>query len=328
MTRFVVGAALVLASAPPAGAQAEPGPRWELVADVPLPGPASRLDYQSLDTIAGRLWIAHMGAGEVLAFDVRSRKVVARVPGLRGATGVLAVPALGRVFVSLSGAGEVAVLDAATGRLIARVPGGRFPDGIDYAPGAGKLYVSDEHGRQETVIDAAAGIARPPIPLGGEAGNTRYDPVSGRIWVAVQTRGELVSIDPAGDSITARIPVPGVERPHGFQIDPAHGRAYVTGEGNGRLVVVDLRTGKAGRPYAVGEEPDVVALDAGRARLYVASESGAVAAFDIRGDSLLPLARYQAPHAHSVAVDPATHFVYLPLESIGGRPVLRILRLE
>ena len=31
------------------------------------------------------------------------------------------------------------------------------------------------------------------------------------------------------------------------------------------------------------------------------------------------------PHAHSVCVDPATHLVYLPLENVGGRPVLRIM---
>jgi hypothetical protein len=42
----------------------------------------------------------------------------------------------------------------------------------------------------------------------------------------------------------------------------------------------------------------------------------------------VPLPTYQAPHAHSVAVDPTTHLVYVPLEDVGGRPVLRILTLE
>lgn len=32
-----------------------------------------------------------------------------------------------------------------------------------------------------------------------------------------------------------------------------------------------------------------------------------------------------APHAHSVAVDPATHRVYLPLQSVDGHPVMRIM---
>jgi hypothetical protein len=82
------------------------------------------------------------------------------------------------------------------------------------------------------------------------------------------------------------------------------------------------------RTYPVGAEPDVVALDPVRRRLFIAAESGVLSAFDVSGDSLVPLPEYRAAHAHSVAVDPTTHLVYLPLENVRGRPVLRILRLE
>src|SRR5258706_11925483 len=34
---------------------------------------------------------------------------------------------------------------------------------------------------------------------------------------------------------------------------------------------------------------------------------------------------FRSPKAHSVAVDPRTHRVYLPLANIGGRPVLPVL---
>jgi DNA-binding beta-propeller fold protein YncE len=245
-----------------------------------------------------------------------------------GATGVLAVPALGRVFVSLSGSHEVAVLDATSGRVLARLPGGQFPDGLAYAPASHRVFVSDEHGRQEIVIDGSRLQSRPSIPAGGEVGNTQLDSVSGRVWIAVQTRNELAAIDPVTDSIVMRMTVPGVERPHGISIDAPHRLAYVAGEGNARLGVVDLRSGRVVRTYALPDDPDVLALDPGSRRLFVAAESGAIAAFDIRGDSLVPLPTYQAPHAHSVAVDPATHLVYAPLEDVDGRPVLRILTLE
>jgi DNA-binding beta-propeller fold protein YncE len=299
-----------------------------VAADVPLPGPAARFDYQSFDPTTGRLWIAHMGAGEVLAFDVRTREVVARVPNMPGATGVRAVPALQRVFAALSGSHEVAVLDAQSGRVIARVPGGRFPDGLAYAPVANKVFVSDEYGRQELVIDVPSSEARQPIAMGGEVGNTQYDSVSGRIWVALQTRNELAAIDPMTDSVVLRVAVPGIERPHGLLIDAAHRLAYVAGEGNGRVGVLDLRTMHVARTYSVGVDPDVLAIDPERRRLFVAAESGVIDAFEVRGDSLVPLPRYRAPHAHSVAVDPGTHLVYVPLEDIGGQPVLRILVLE
>jgi streptogramin lyase len=305
-----------------------PRVEWRVVADVPLPGRAARFDYQSFDPTTGRLWIAHMGAGEVLGFDVRTRQVVARVSSMPGATGVLAVPALGRVFVSLSGSHEIAALDATSGRVLARLPGGRFPDGLAYAPASHRVFVSDEHGRQEVVIDGSLLEPRPSIPTGGEVGNTQFDSVSGRVWIAVQTRNELAAIDPVTDSIVMRMAVPGVERPHGISIDAPRRLAYVAGEGNARLGVLDLRSGRVVRTYAVPDDPDVLALDAGSRRLFVAAESGAIAAFDIRGDSLVPLPTYRAPHAHSIAVDPRTHRLYVPLEDMGGRPVLRILTLE
>jgi DNA-binding beta-propeller fold protein YncE len=302
--------------------------RWRLVADVPLPGKPGRFDYQSFDPTTGRLWIAQMGADRVLAFDVHTRRLVVDVPDMPGVTGVRAAPDVRRVFAALSAGHSVALLDSRDGRVLARVPGGRFPDGLAYAPAAGKLFVSDEYGRQELVIDVSSAAARPPIPLGGEAGNTQYDSVTGRIWVAVQTRNELVVIDPGTDTVVDRVPVPGIEHPHGFHVDSEHRLLYVTGEENGRLGVLDLQEKRIVRVHPVGESPDVLAMDPVRHRLYVASESGVVAAFDVRGDTLVALPRYRAPHAHSVAVDPATGWLYLPLENVAGRPVLRILALE
>jgi len=302
--------------------------QWRVAADVPLPGKPGRFDYQSFDVTTGWLWIAHMGQGEVLAFDTRERQVVARVPGMPGVTGIRVAPASQLVFAALSASREVAVLDSRDGRVLARVAGGRFPDGLAYAPPANKLFVSDEYGQQELVIDVPCFSARRPIPLGGEAGNTQYDSVTGRIWVAIQTRNQLIAIDPLTDSIVDRILLPGIEHPHGFYLDAVHRLIYVTGERNAKLGILDLRERRILQVYAVGKEPDVLDLDPVRGRLYVAAESGVIAAFEVHDRTLAPLPEYRAPHAHSVAVDPATGFVYVPLENVSGRPTLRILRLE
>jgi DNA-binding beta-propeller fold protein YncE len=328
VTRLIFALPLVLMGCRASAQGFRPAVEWRVVADVPLPGKAGRFDYQSFDGTAGWLWIAHMGAGEVLAFDVRERRVAARVPNMPGVTGVRVVPDLQRVFAALSAGHEVAVLDSRDGRVLGRVPGGWFPDGLAYAPDAHKLFVSDEYGRQELVIDVPSSTARRPIQIGGEVGNTQYDSVDARIWVAVQTRNELAAIDPLTDSVVDRVPVPRIEHPHGFLVDADRRFIYVTGEGNGRVGVLDLRTNRMAHTYPVGDEPDVLAMDPKRRRLFVAAESGVISAFDVRGDSLVPLPRYTAPHAHSVAVDPGSHLVYVPLEDIGGRAVLRILSLE
>ncbi len=302
-----------------------PGGPLRPIADVPLPGPANRFDYQSVDPAAGRLYLSHMNAGRVVIFDLDSSRVVGEVAGLDRATGVWAVPAHHAVYVSAAGRHEVAVIDDRTLRITARVGGIRFPDGIAYAPAEHKVFVSDEAGGADVVIDALTHTKRSSIELGGEAGNTQYDSVSHCVLVAVQTRNQLVAIDPATEGIVARYDLPGSDHPHGFTIDEPGRLAFVSCEGNAQLLVVDLRTMRVLSSLQVGADPDVLAWDPGWRRLYVASESGVVGMFQVIGSALRPLGEVRAPHAHSVAVDPRSHRVYLPLENIDGRPVLRIL---
>lgn len=320
----------VVAEKQPAASQAVVAPVGGLrvITDVPLPGPASRFDYQSIDPARGRLYISHMNAGRVVVFDLDSSRVVKEIDGTPRVTGVWAVPGHHHVYASAAGAHEIAVIDDRTLAVVARIGGIRFPDGIAYAPEADKVFVSDESGEADVVIDARTLKKRATIALGGEAGNTHYDSVSKRILVAVQTRGQLVAIDPVGERIVARYDIPGVEGPHGFTLDEPGRLAFVTGEGNAMLAVVDLRTMHVTQRLHVGDDPDVLAWDASWRRLYVASESGVLSVFRADGDTLVPLGELRAPHAHTVSVDPRTHRVYLPLENVGGRPVLRVLEPE
>src|SRR6266705_362721 len=122
-----------------------------VVADVPLPGSASRFEYQSLEPASGRLFISHMGAGQLVVFDVRAGRVIANLDGFPTVTGVLAVPAEHRAYASATGDHAVAVVDDSTFRIVARVPGPRFPDGLAYAPEERRVFVSVESGRRDFV---------------------------------------------------------------------------------------------------------------------------------------------------------------------------------
>lgn len=317
------------APAPPsAKAPASTTARLAVVADIPLPGPAKRFDYQSFDSTTGRLYISHMRGDRLVVFDTRTQKLVSSNEGFPGATGVWAVPELHRVYVSVTGRHEVAVVDDRTLAVVAHVGDVQFPDGIAYAPHEQKVFVSDESGGNDAVIDARSNTLTGRIALGGEAGNTHYDAVSHCILVAVQTKNELVAIDPASDRIIARYPM-SCDHPHGFLIDEPNRLAFVTCEGDAKLLVVDLRTMRVTATLRTADDPDVLALDPVLQRLYVGCESGAVSIFEERfaegRGTLASLGEYRAPHAHSVSVDPATHRVYVPLQDIHGKPTLRIL---
>src|SRR5713226_9050902 len=297
-----------------------------VVADVPLPGSASRFDYQSLEPASGRLFISHMGAGQVVVFDVHAGRVIANLDGFPTVTGVLAVPAEHRAYASATGSHAVAVVHDSTLQTVARVPGPRFPDGIAYAPEERRVFVSDESGRRDFVIDAATNSVVARIDLGGEEGNTQYDAGSHCVIVAVQTANRLAVIDPATSAVVRRITLDqAVRYPHGVYIDAPHRQAFIAGQESATLGVLDLRTLQLRQVLPIGSDPDVLAFDPALERLYVAAESGVVAVFGERDGSLVQLGWYRAPKAHSVAVDHATHLVYLPLADVSGHPVLRVL---
>jgi YVTN family beta-propeller protein len=295
------------------------------LSDVPLGGGATRLDYQSLDAVNGRLYIAHLGSDLVSVFDLEKQAVIGDIKGLKRVHGVLAVPSLHRVYASATGTNELVIIDDQTLSIVARVPAGDYPDGIAYAPRENKIYVSDLHGKTDTVIDAKTNQPLSTIQLGGGAGNTQYDSASDRIFVAVDGREELAEIDPTSDQLISHYPLNGCKGSHGLLIDSEHRLAFVACEENARLVVFDLESKKATTTLPVGSDPDVLAFDAALSRLYVSAESGIISIFDERDRKLVKVGEgFFAADAHSVAVDSRTHRVYFPLQNVGGKPVLRI----
>ena len=296
------------------------------VADVSLPGGATRFDYQSLDPKSGRLYLSHMGDGNVVVFDTKTNKVVANIPGLPVVTGVLVVPALKSVYASVTRNHEVAVLDTEKLTVSKRIKDGKFPDGLAYSPETHKVFVSDEAGGVETVIDTKRNERVNTIEMGGEVGNTQYDPVSHLIYACVQTRNELVEINPETDKIQARYHLSKGKHPHGFYIDDQNGKAYIACEGDNKLLVFDMKNHSVENVFAVASGPDVLAFDRGLQLLYVACESGAVSLFRYSNGKLEKVENVNVgPNSHSVSVDSETHRAYFPLKNVNGSPILRIM---
>jgi DNA-binding beta-propeller fold protein YncE len=320
----------VVASAIACGASVSGQTRGTLplhtVARVPLSGAAVRFDYTSLDPSTHTLWISHMDASQLLAFDVVHRRIT-RTIAAPGVHGVIVVPSTGRVYASATDAHEVLTINARTGAVLAQAPAGDYPDGLAYDPVHRHVFVSDESGGVETVV-SASGHRLATIPLGGEAGNVQFDAATSHMLVDVQSRGEVAVIDPRSNRIVRRVHVPNCVNDHGLLIDSPDRIAFVACDGNAKLLTLNLRTMKFTGAFDVGQSPDVLAFDPVLRRLYVSAESGVVSVFRTTKSSVEPLGRsFLATEAHTVAVDPSTHLVYFPLQrGSTGRPQLLIMR--
>jgi DNA-binding beta-propeller fold protein YncE len=288
-----------------------------LAGQVTLPGDNSRFDYASLDAGRGRLFIAHLGASEVVEVDVRAQRAVRTIGGLPGVHGVLVIPDKHRVYATATDANRMVILDEDTGAQL-----GSGPTGDD--PGRNEVWTTNESGGSETILNADTAAVRATVPLGGEVGNVYYDQTTRLMLVDVQSDNVLAVVDPTTLAVVRRVALPGCDHDHGLAIDSVHRLAFVACDGNATLLTVDLTSWQVVDHVQVGQGPDVLAFDPAAQRLYVAAESGWLSILTETDRHLTVTgSSHLADGAHVVAVDPSTHRSYYPVASgSDGRPVL------
>lgn len=299
------------------------------VADVDLPGNATRFDYQDVDADAGRLVVAHMGDNELLVIDLATGATLGRLNGLDTPRGVLSATSINRYFATVM-TDELVMFDTVKLTEVGRARTGKAPDGLAYDSGRQIVAVSAQHAGGLTLLPAGGMGAAQQVPLGVATGNVVYDDSRGRFWVTVETEAapdQLVGVESATGAVSERLGLPGCDGAHGLRLHPDGRSAYVACEGNDQVVRVDLGT-HALVKTGVGHGVDVMAIDVGLGLLYVAAESGELVVIDTTQPGLNVVGREQVgAAAHSVAVDQATHRVFFPLMAgPRGTPVLRILR--
>jgi DNA-binding beta-propeller fold protein YncE len=298
------------------------------MADVALPGRASRFDYQAVDRVNRRLYIAHLGDSSLVVFDLDTQRVASEIRDLATVHGVVAAPERHLVFATATGEKTLAFIDDRTFQVRSRVYAGEYPNGLAYDPGSDRVFVSNNRGPGVGVIDVKTARHLPAIDVGGGAGNTQYDAGSGRVLAAVHGKPYLVEIDPAASRVVSRIALRDVTGCHGLLIVSDLRLAFAACNGKAPLLIaVDLRDRGQLVALPLPTAIDVLAFDPGLGWLYAASETGTVVVFAVAADrTVTELGRgFVGPNAHSVAVDPTTHRVYFPIANLGGRPVLRIM---
>ena len=163
MRRPAVVAAVVLVAAGCAAPASRPAdspspssaPGLRVVARIPLPGGNSRFDYASLDPGRGLLFVAHLGASQIVEINIHTGRVVRTIPGLAQVHGVLVIPALHRVYATATGANMVVRIDEDSGRVLGQTATGAYPDGLAYDPANGTIWITNEPGGSETAVGCA-----------------------------------------------------------------------------------------------------------------------------------------------------------------------------
>jgi YVTN family beta-propeller protein len=253
-------------------------------------GGDTKWDYLAQDPKSKLLYVTH--GDRVVVVDTSVGKVNAEITGLKGVHGV-AFDTSGRFgYITDGAANEVVVFDRRTNGVVAHVPAGANPDGIVFEPVTQTVWAFNGHSNSATVISDATHQVVATIPLPGKPEFPVADG-KGAIYDNIENLSEIVHIDAKTDKVLAAWPTAPCEGPSGLAIDREHERLFAVCDG--KMAVVDARTGKVVATPAIGEEPDAARFDA-RHQL----------AFSSNRDGTLTVIHEDSPDSYSVLQTLAT----------------------
>ncbi|HEX7645186.1 MAG TPA: YncE family protein [Burkholderiaceae bacterium] len=282
-------------------------PSYKVTHSIAVGGEA-RWDYVALDSAAHRLYVSHGTQTEVI--DLQSEKVIGTIADTEGVHGIAVASDLGLGFTSNGKSNSITVFDLATLKTRNTIKVGIGPDAIVYAAAGSRVVTFNGRSKDATVIDAKSGTVAGTVAIGGRpeyalAGR------DGKVYLNVEDTGELAVLDPVALKIGHRNSLKPCDGPSGLAMD-SNERLYSVCDN--KMMIVSTGDGKRLAQVPIGAGPDgAVWLDGQAFSANGADGTITVAGEDASGQFQVQATIPTAPGARTIAADPVTHRLYLPV---------------
>jgi DNA-binding beta-propeller fold protein YncE len=291
------------------GTAQESGSGYQVARTFFIGGPGG-WDYTTVDPAHRRLYVSH--GMQVEAIDLESGKTVGTISGTLGARGIAVAPELGRGFIACAKSNVVIIFDLTTLAKIATVKTDEKPDAIVYDTTSG-LVLAFTHSKSATVIQAKDGAVKGSIGLAGSPEFAVTDG-KGKVYVSLQDTNEVTQLDPQKLHLDQRWPVKSCQAATSLGIDRKSRRLFV-GCHNLIVAVMDADTGQTLQTLPIGPGVDGTVFDDETQLVFVSSGADGTATILHEDDPnrFTAIDVVKTRHsARTIALDPATHRVYLP----------------
>ena len=214
-------------------------------------------DYITMDNDARLAYIGRENHVDVVNVD--TGKVVGKVPGLEGTSGLLPVPEFNRGFAMNGDAGQVVIVDLKTLARIGTVKAGKDPDSFTYEPVTKRVFVMNSSSANATAINAKDGTIAGTIALEGQPEAAVSDG-KGKVYVNITDKDQIVEVDAETMKVTHRWPLMQGTGPSGLAIDRKNRRLFSACD-NQRMVIMDADSGKVLAALRTGAGTDGAGFD-------------------------------------------------------------------
>lgn len=242
-------------------AQSTPAtPPLVLLASVPLKGVEGRLDHLAVDVASRTLFVAALENHSIEVIDLVKRRRVHRLTAIHEPQGLLFLPDCHRLLVCSRGDGTCRTFDAHSHAEGPWADLGRNADNLRFDPASQLVFVGSGGEPGPGAIMAVPLAPLLPVAEGGQPS----PPHSPADFLLDRPRQ-------ADASMELQLP----SHPESFQLDPATHRMFVNVPDEHEIAVLALSTNglslSATWPVSAGEKNFPMALDAGSARLFIAT---------------------------------------------------------
>lgn len=273
---------------------------------------AGGFDAMAYDSDNHRILASHSGAGTLAVLDTETGAVQEIETG--AINGVAVAKKLDRYFVA-GGSSEFVALDRKTLKIVGRVPLTGPADIVAVDTKRGQVYVAHDDGTENWVFDGSTLKLLGTVTVEEAPEFMEYDKATDRVYENIKSSNHLQVIDPEKRKVVATWDTAPMQSPHGIALDKKAGHAYAAGK-NGKLVVLDMATGKVLKTVDVAPGTDGIAIDAKLGRVYVPGKGKmtvvSTADDSVVGEVELPLG------AKNCAVDTSTHAVWVNVSDAKG----------
>ena len=287
------------------------------------------LDY--LTVFGDDLFVTSVSTGAVYKVGLHTRAMPdtadVSVFGLEPAAhGVVVDPTSLLAFVTRSDANTVDVFDPKNMRLVKRIPVAADPDGIFYDPSNKLVYVASSDAMLATLIDPASQNSIGTISLSGKPEFAAFDPETKLIYQNLADTNTVAAVDVTKRSVVQRWPLEGCELPTGMAIDDADRRLFIACGKSAKLAIFDLNLHRVIASVPVGLGADSVAYDSELHRIYVTGLFGRLTVVNQATTDTYHVvdSTYLHFNAHTLAIDPVTHRLFVGYSSLAVPPRLAV----
>lgn len=295
------------------GAIAAGRPDAPLVAEpaIKIAGAVGRFDFIEADGGMDRLLASHTGNRTLDVFALGTGALVEKVP-VGTAQAVAIDTAGGKYYVTCSAEKQVAVVDSKTLAKTGAIPLDGPADLIALDTKRGRLYVGHDDASEVWVCDPKEMkvVGKVSFPAGEGPEGVVYDPAADRVYQSVKTDDSILEIDPESNTVKSHWPTKPATGPHGLALDPERHWLFSAGA-NGKLAVLDARSGKHVAIVDIAPGVDQIAFDPAKHRVYCGGRNGLMSVVEETGSGAKLIGNVKtAMGAKSVAVDPMRHDVW------------------